>query len=314
VVRKKAVTVQSQSEKTLAEAFEQFIQAKTVMNLSPSTIRNYQNIFGYFMEFFGQGRRCEEVSQNTIFEYLAWLQEEKPNLSAHTVQTYIKGLRAICYYFMTNEWLAEFKITLPHAEDTIKEVYTDYEVAQLIRKPNLKTCDFSELRNWAMVCYFLATGNRLSTVASIHIGDVDLQAGEVFIRKTKQKKQYVLPISNGLLSAAEKIGYVPVELILLGIFGMLLGLAAFIGGPFMVWQLGFGKAFFLNIYSSQSAGTPISLGNADRANLVLLSLCGQPTTSTDYMMKELGALIADLKTDKEEAFRIWGPKVEPEGN
>jgi len=68
---------------------------------------------------------------------------------------------------------------------------------------------------------------------------------------------------------------------------------------------GFGRAFFLNIYSSQSAGTPISIGNADKANHVLLSLCGLPTEQTDGMMKELGALITDLKTDKEEAYKAW---------
>ena len=129
---------------------------------------------------------------------------KKPNAAPRTVQTYIKGLRAIFYYFMQNEWMNEFKITLPQAEETIKEVYTDYEVQQLIRKPNLKTCDFSELRNWVMVCYFLSTGNRLSTVANIHIGDVDLQAGEIFIRRTKQKKQYILPISNGLKSVLQE--------------------------------------------------------------------------------------------------------------
>jgi len=95
--------------------------------------------------------------------------------------------------------MEEFKITLPRAEETIKDVYTDYEVAQLIKKPNVKTCNYAELRNWAMVCYFLATGNRLSTVANIHIGDVHLQEGEIYIRKTKQKKQYIIPISSGLI-------------------------------------------------------------------------------------------------------------------
>jgi len=76
-------------------------------------------------------------------------------------------------------------------------------------------------------------------------------------------------------------------------------------GVFVVLKWGFGKAFFLNIYSSQSAGTPISIGNADRANHVMLSLCGLPTEQTDGMMKELGALITDLKTDKEEAYKAW---------
>jgi hypothetical protein len=65
------------------------------------------------------------------------------------------------------------------------------------------------------------------------------------------------------------------------------------------------KCFFLNIYSSQSAGTPISIGNTKTANAVVLSLAGLPTDETDQMMNELGALIADLKADKEQAYEAW---------
>ena len=198
MVRKKTVIIQPNTEKTLDEAFDQFIQARRALNASEATIKHYHRIFKYFREFFGEGRQCAEVNSGTIIGYLDYLREEKPDLSQQTVQTYIKGLRAIFYYFMQSEWMEEFKIALPRAEETIKDVYTDYEVAQLIKKPDLKTCSFTELRNWAMVCYFLSTGNRLSTVASIRIGDVHLREGEIFIRKTKQKKQYIIPISSGL--------------------------------------------------------------------------------------------------------------------
>ena len=204
MVRKKTVVIQPPSEKTLEEAFDHMVQTKRAMNASEETIKHYQCAFKYFTEFFDKGRRCEEVSHDTILEYLAYIEEEKPDIAPKTVQTYIKGLRTILYFMMANGWMAEFKITLPRAEETIKEVYTDYEVQQLIKKPNLKTCTFAELRNWTMVCYFLATGNRLSTVANIHIGDLRLQEGEIFIRRTKQKKQYILPISSGLKSVLQE--------------------------------------------------------------------------------------------------------------
>jgi integrase/recombinase XerD len=198
VVRKKSVTIQPNTEKTLEEAFSQFVQVRRALNASEETIKHYQCAFKYFSEFFGEKRRCVEITSDTVMAYLEHIREEKPDIAAKTVQTYIKGLRTILYYFMQNEWLEEFKITLPRAEETIKEVYNDYEIAQLIKKPDLKTCNFAELRNWAMVCYFLSTGNRLSTVANIRIGDVHLQDGEIFIRKTKQKKQYIIPVSSGL--------------------------------------------------------------------------------------------------------------------
>ena len=198
MVRKKAALARPSDSRTVDEAFEQFVQSKRLMNMSEETIKHYQCAYKYFVEFFDSGRPCADITSGTVYEYLAYIREEKPDIAPKTVQTYIKGLRTILYYFMQNEWTEEFKIALPRVEETIKETYTDYEVKQLIRKPDVKTCSFAELRNWAIVCYFLATGNRSSTVANIRIGDVHLQDGEIFIRKTKQKKQYIIPISSGL--------------------------------------------------------------------------------------------------------------------
>jgi len=99
--------------------------------------------------------------------------------------------------------------------------------------------------------------------------------------------------------------WVPPELIVAGVVGLIFSVGFIALGIVILIKLAFGKAFFLNVYSSQSAGTPISIGNADRANHVLLSLAGLPTDQTDQMMKELGALIADLKTDKEQAYETW---------
>jgi len=108
------------------------------------------------------------------------------------------------------------------------------------------------------------------------------------------------------ISTIEKAGpYMPEGVIVLAAVGIVLGIAAFIGGILFIALLAFQKAFFLNIYSSQSAGTPISIGNTSQANHVLLALCGKPTTETDQMMTDLGAMIIDLKTDKEQAYEAW---------
>ena len=183
---------------TVTEAFEQFIQTKTVMNAAEPTIVHYRNCFRYFLEFSGDDLLCADISEHTIIEYLAYIRENKPDLAQKTVNTYIKSLRAIFYYMMKNGWIAEFKITLPRFEETIKETYTDYEVQCLIRKPDTKKCGFAEFRSWALVCYFLATGNRLGTVTNLRIGDIDFHADEILIRKTKQKKQQIIPLSSEL--------------------------------------------------------------------------------------------------------------------
>jgi len=111
----------------------------------------------------------------------------------------------------------------------------------------------------------------------------------------------------GVNACAEIVGkdYLPMGIIIAGALGVMIGIVAFVGGILIIVLLAFQKAFFLNIYSSQSAGTPISIGNAKEANHVLLSLCGKPTEETDQMMNDLGAMIIDLKADKKQAYEEW---------
>ena len=110
--------------------------------------------------------------------------------------------------------------------------------------------------------------------------------------------------SCGMLT---KVGWMDAGTIALMVLWLLLSLLSLmiILGVVIVIRLAFGKAFFLNIYSAQSAGTPISIGNTDHANVVLLAMCGMPTDQTDDMMEELGALITDLKADREQAYEAW---------
>jgi len=64
-----------------------------------------------------------------------------------------------------------------------KKTYTNQEIQNLTREPNLKECTFLELRNWAIVCYFLETGNRLSTSLNLQLKDVNLQTEVICIRE-----------------------------------------------------------------------------------------------------------------------------------
>lgn len=199
------IVMQFGEDLTLEKAFEEFIQMKTVMNSSPETIKYYNGIFRYFTEFFGENRLCTDVNERVIIDYLMYIKTHKPNVSQKTVCTYIRGLRAILYFMMKSGYVENFKISLPKTEETIKETYTDNEVKRLIEKPKInKGCSFAELRNWALVCYFLATGNRLSTVCNIKISDVDFQSEEILIRKTKNKKQQIIPMSAELKNVLQE--------------------------------------------------------------------------------------------------------------
>jgi len=163
---KTKINIISRDELTLEEAFKHFINFKTAMNLSKQSIKYYEVCYRYFEEFYGGSTVCNEITEQTTYDYLNYL---KNNKSANdiSIQTYMRGLRVILYFFMQQEYIQTFKMKMPKAEEPEKDGYTDSEVERLVKKPNLKKCTFSDLRNWAMVCYFLGTGNRLSTATNL---------------------------------------------------------------------------------------------------------------------------------------------------
>lgn len=111
-------------------------------------------------------------------------------VNEQTIASYFRSYRAIAYFAMEEGWIPRRKITVKQPEPPIKNCYTDEEIKRLLRKP--KTDDFIENRNWVLVNYFLATGNRVSSVADLHIGDVDLDDG-YHGQPSKERKTYTHP-------------------------------------------------------------------------------------------------------------------------
>ena len=179
------------------DLFSDFIRIKKYSNLSEYTLIYYQRCFDYFAKFFDVGSSCSCITIDTIYDYIAY-QSEKLSINEITINTNLRGLKAILYYGMEMGYLSYFKIKLLKTEKEIKEVYTNEELTLLLKRPDVKKCSFAELRSWAITNYLLATGNRLSTLANLKIGDIDFNNNEIILRKTKNRKQYIIPLSEEL--------------------------------------------------------------------------------------------------------------------
>ena len=78
------------TEKTIGDAFAEFITAKEIQGLSPATIRSYTQSYGYFIEFndFDEDTvKVNEVQASDFHEWIATMQEDtgmmKINLPIH---------------------------------------------------------------------------------------------------------------------------------------------------------------------------------------------------------------------------------------
>ena len=182
----------------IKEATERFIKHKTIGNLSTESINYYMRSMKFFTDFYSKENQCNTITIDIVEDYIEYLQNKEPKIKNVTINSYLRGLRAILYYFMERGYTNSFKIKLIKTTKEIKETYRDEELEILLKKPNLKNCTFAHYRAWVMTNFFLGTAVRISTALSIKISDIDFHNNEILLRKTKNKKAQIIPMSENL--------------------------------------------------------------------------------------------------------------------
>ena len=200
-MKRRVLSLQEErQEMTIANAYQIFRRTKVNNNLSPRTIQHYDEVKALFETFLDNSddMTCCDISRDTIEEFVEFLKKRNPEIRATTINSYLKDLRTILYYFMERGYMKNFSVKLLKEDLTIKEIYTSDEINRLLEKPNVKKCCFSEYRNWVITCYLLGTGNRLGTVCELQNKDIDFDSNTIHLRKTKTRIAYTIPLSSAL--------------------------------------------------------------------------------------------------------------------
>lgn len=186
------------SDVTLVEAFQEFVRYTRARNKKEKTIQNYEKQFKKFKEWYGD-KDISFINSDTIIFYIEYLQNEGSRLKPVSINTSIRHLKAIINYWSNErEYIRPFKIRLLDVDEEPKEVYTEKEIASMLKKPNTKKCTFQEYRTWAVVNFFIGTGCRVSTLVNIKIKDVDFHNGLIQYRHNKNGRLQYVPISSAL--------------------------------------------------------------------------------------------------------------------
>ena len=200
-MKKQIISLQEESqEKLIVDAYTILRRSKVNNNLAKKTIKHYDDIIELLGKFYNNidDVYCSDITTDTIEEFIEFLKTRNPNIKATSINSYLKDLRTVLYYFMERGYLKKFSIKLLAEDIEIKEVYTSEEIELLLEKPNLKKCEFSEYRNWVITCYLLGTGNRLGTVCELRNKDIDFDSGTIHLKKVKTRKSYTMPLSSSL--------------------------------------------------------------------------------------------------------------------
>ena len=145
---------------SLTEAKEEFLLDCKVKNLSKSTIKNYDECFTYFINYinntFENFNLKLDMSKSVVSGYIMELKSK--GLKDSTINIRIRAIRCVLYYLMRNEYINYFKISEIKENNIEIELYTDNEIQQLLKKPNMKKCSFAEYRTWVIINFLVATG------------------------------------------------------------------------------------------------------------------------------------------------------------
>ncbi|WP_099466695.1 tyrosine-type recombinase/integrase [Konateibacter massiliensis] len=200
---KQQITMTKSQNLSIEEAYQLFIRKATIRNLSEKTIRTYGNHFKLFSKFTDAVEPVSAITDDTVDNYIIWMRE---NTQANdiTINSYLRSLRAFLYYCMECNYVSAFKIQLIKAEKKLKETYSDEELQRLLEKPDVNSCSFTTYKTWVFENYLLGTGNRISTALDVKIGDIDFQSGTINLRKTKNRKQQIIPLSNTLANILQE--------------------------------------------------------------------------------------------------------------
>jgi len=189
---------------TVAEALEHFVRKCTVRNLSKTTVEMYQIRNKAFQVFLNdETTLISSVNKDMVDEYTLFLKESGTRGDI-TVNSHLRDLRVFLYFCMDEGHLPTFKIKLPKVDKPLKETYTDTELQTLLKKPNVKTCDFTEYKIWVLTNYLMGTGNRISSSLNIKINDLDFENALIQVNKTKNRKAQIIPMSATLASVLKE--------------------------------------------------------------------------------------------------------------
>lgn len=175
---------------------EEFLLTCKARNLSSYTIKFYESTYSHFTKFAGE-IDIKDLNAKLIMEYQLYLIQK--GVKDVSIDTYLRGLRGIINYCTKQGYMQKITIQMPKVVKEAKETYTDEELSILLKKPNIRECRFGEYRTWVIINFLLSTGCRCMTLRNIKIEDIDFENGYVTYKKTKNKRQQIVPLSSSIV-------------------------------------------------------------------------------------------------------------------
>ena len=180
---------------TVKETFGDFIISRKAKGLSDKTLTTYNQHFKAIQRHIDVDIPIDDLTKTNLESMISSMR--KAELAPNTISSYVRTMKTFLSW-CNDEEITSLKIQNYKSEETIKETYTDKELEQLLKKPNMRSCAFAEYRTWVIINLLVNNGTRAATVRNIKNKDVDLENLVIYLRHTKSKKSQVIPLCTEL--------------------------------------------------------------------------------------------------------------------
>ncbi|MCL0049341.1 tyrosine recombinase XerC [Dehalococcoidia bacterium] len=177
-------------------------------NLSSFTVRNYTTDILSFLDFLkGEGvRSLADVDHSIVRRYLSRLLDN--GIVRASISRKMSALRSL-FHYLNQEGLIETeplsKISRPKREKRLPTFLTPEEMRSLLSSPNISTPQ--GLRDLAILELLYATGLRVSEIASLDTGSVDLESRQIRVWGKGSKERMVLIGKPAARALAQYMSY-----------------------------------------------------------------------------------------------------------
>ena len=182
---------------TIEETFSDFIISKKTKGLAEKTLQSYQSQFQAVARHMDVKMDIAMLQKADLDAMIISMRDA--SLSPNSINSYTRTLKSF-FSWCNEQGITRLNIPLYKAEETVKETYSDAELAALLKKPDIRKATFAEYRDWVIINFLLNCGSRAATVRAIQIRDVDLDGGLVFYRHTKNRKAQVIPLCSAMVA------------------------------------------------------------------------------------------------------------------
>lgn len=184
------------SETTMRETFDEFLLDKNASGISEKTLETYSSHFHSLGKWLDTETPIAKLTDKQLKQMVVDMRAS--TLSPSSIASYIRTLKSFLSWCNENE-RTQVNIKLYNAPETVKETYTDKELKLLLKKPDMRSCGFTEYRNWVIINLLLNSGCRAKTVRTFLLKDVNLSNQTITYRHTKNGKVQIVPLCSAIV-------------------------------------------------------------------------------------------------------------------